>query len=149
MVTWNPRNIIVTSVLLAAVIGAGAGVGASYALRAHPGAQTRDFYLFAVDQGFNSSTAQGLKADSDYDFSASVITINLGDTLVIHFYNPTDTAHTFTMAQPYSNDVFLPAMTNTTISNANITIHATQAGIFPFYCKFHGPSMAGSLVVQG
>ena len=149
MVTWNPRNIIVTAVLLAAIVGAGTGVGVSYALRTHPTAQTRDYYLFAVEQGFNSSTAGGLKADSDYDFSASVITINLGDTLVIHFYNPTDTAHTLTIGQPYPTDILLPAMTNTTISNANITIHATQAGIFPFYCKFHGPSMAGNLVVQG
>ncbi|MBO0889196.1 cupredoxin domain-containing protein [Candidatus Bathyarchaeota archaeon] len=147
MVTWNPRNVVVTALLLSAIVGAGAGFGVTYGLRSHSSPQARDFYLFAVDQGFNSSTAQGLKAD--YDFSANVITTNVGDTLVIHFYNPTDTAHTFTMNSPYSNDVYLPPMTNTTISNANITIHATQAGIFPFYCKFHGPSMSGSLVVQG
>jgi len=132
---------------LSAVIAGSTGLGVSYALRPTPAAQTRDFYLFAVDQSFNSSIAAGLKAD--YGFSANVITINKGDTLVIHFYNPTDQAHTFTMTSPYQNDVLLPAMTENLISSANITIHATQAGIFPFYCKFHGPPMSGSLVVQG
>jgi len=147
MVSWTPRNIVVAAILLSAVVAGSTGLGVSYALRPPPTAQARDFYLFAVDQSFNSSIAAGLKAD--YDFSANVITINKGDTLVIHFYNPTDQAHTFTMTSPYQNDVLLPAMTDSLISSANITIRATQAGIFPFYCKFHGPSMSGSLVVQG
>ncbi len=146
MVTWTPRNIVVAAVLLSALVSGITGLGVSYASRPSPTAQTRDFYLFAVDQSFNS-TAAGLKAD--YEFSANVITINKGDTLVIHFYNPTDQAHTFTMSSPYPNDVVLPAMTSNLISNANITIHASQAGIFLFYCKFHGPSMSGNLVVQG
>jgi plastocyanin len=147
MATSKPRNILVTAVLLSALVAGLTGLGVTYALRPAPTAQTRDFYLFAVDQSFNSSTAAGLKAD--YDFSANVITVNRGDTLIVHFYNPTDQAHTFTMGSPYTNDVVVPAMTSTLISNANITIHATQAGIFPFYCKFHGPSMSGNLVVQG
>jgi len=147
MVTWTPRNIIVTAVLLSALVAGIIGLGVSYASRpTPPAAQTRDFYLFAVDQQFNS-TAAGLKAD--YEFSANVITINKGDTLVIHFYNPTDEAHTFTMGSPYTKDVVLPAMTISLISSANITISATQAGIFHYYCRFHGPSMSGNLVVQG
>ncbi len=108
MVTWTPRNIVVAAVLLSALVSGITGLGVSYASRPSPTAQTRDFYLFAVDQSFNS-TAAGLKAD--YEFSANVITINKGDTLVIHFYNPTDQAHTFTMSSPYPNDVVLPAMT--------------------------------------
>ena len=119
----------------------------SYAYRPPPAPQTRDFYLFAVDQSFNSSLATGLKAD--YDFSANVITVNKGDTLMIHFYNPTDEAHTSTMGSPYTSDVVLPAMTSNLISSANITITVTQAGIFHYYCRFHGPSMSGNLVVQG
>jgi len=93
--------------------------------------------------------ATGLKAD--YDFSASVITVNRGDTLVIHFYNPTDQNHTFTIGAPYANDVFVAAhpTDQSPIHNATITINANQAGIFPFYCRFHAPSMSGSLVVQG
>ena len=146
MVTWNPRNIIATAVLLSALVAGITGLGVSYAYRPLPAAQTRDFYLFAVDQSFNSSLATGLKAD--YDFSANVITVNKGDTLMIHFYNPTDEAHTFTMGSPYTSDVVLPAMTSSLISSANITITATQAGIFHYYCRFHGPSMSGNLVVQ-
>ena len=93
--------------------------------------------------------ATGLKAD--YDFSASVINVDRGDTLVIHFYNPTDQNHTFTIGAPYANDVFVAAhpTDQSPIHNATITINANQAGIFPFYCRFHAPSMSGSLVVQG
>jgi len=35
------------------------------------------------------------------------------------------------------------------IHNATITINVNQAGIFPFHCRFHTPSMSGSVVVQG
>src|SRR5437016_10506277 len=101
MVTWSPRNTIIVAVLLSALVGSVTGLGASYLAHTSPTAQTRNFYLFAVDQSFNSSLATGLKAD--YDFSASVITVNRGDTLVIHFYNPTDQNHTFTMGAPYAN----------------------------------------------
>ncbi len=149
MVTWSPRNTIIVAVLLSALVGSVTGLGASYLARTSPTAQTRNFYLFAVDQSFNSSLATGLKAD--YDFSASVITVNRGDTLVIHFYNPTDQNHTFTMGAPYANDVFVAAhpTDQSPIHNATITINANQAGIFSFYCRFHTPSMSGSLVVQG
>src|SRR6266702_4175202 len=147
MVTLSPRNTIIVAVLLSAVVGSVTGLGASYIAHTSPTAQTRNFYLFAVDQSFNSSVATGLKAD--YDFSANVITVNKGDTLVIHFYNPTDEAHTFTMSSPYTSDVVLPAITINLISSANITITATQAGIFHYYCRFHAPSMSGNLVVQG
>jgi len=147
MVTSTPRNTIIIAVLLSALVGSVTGLGASYLAHPSPAAQTRNFYLFSVDQSFNSTLAAGLKAD--YDFSTNVITINKGDTLVIHFYNPTDKSHTFTMTSPYANDIVLPAMTSSLIRSANVTISATQAGIFPFYCRFHLPSMSGSLVVQG
>src|SRR5205809_3546207 len=118
MVTWNSRNTITTAVLLSALVAGIIGLGVSYASRpTPPAAQTRDFYLFAVDQQFNS-TAAGLKAD--YDFSANVITVNKGDRLMIHFYNPTDEAHIFTIVSPYTIDVVLPAMTSSLISRAKI-----------------------------
>src|SRR5437867_13302708 len=127
MVTWTPRNIIVTPVLLSALVEGITGLGVSYAYRpTPPAAQTRDFYLFAVDQQFNS-TAAGLKAD--YDFSANVLTVTKGDTLMIHFYNPTDEAHTFTMRSPYTSDAIMPAITSRQISSAIITITLTQAGL--------------------
>jgi plastocyanin len=147
MVAWSPRNTVIAAVLLSALVGSVTGLGAWYLAHPSPASQTRNFYLFAVDQSFNATLATGLKAD--YDFSANVITVNKGDALVIHFYNPTDKPHTFTMTSPYANDIVLPAMTSGLISSANVTISATQAGIFPFYCRFHLPSMSGSLVVQG
>src|SRR2546422_9404507 len=149
MVTWRSRNTVVVAVLLSALVGSVTGLGASYLARTTPTAQTRNFYLFAVDQSFNSSLASGLKAD--YAFSASVIAANRGDTLVIHFYNPTDQNHTFTIGSPYANDVFVAAhpTDQSPIHNATITINANQDGIFPFHCKFHAPSMSGSVVVQG
>lgn len=147
MVSWTPRNIIIASVLLAAVVGTLTGLGVTYALRSPPAPQTRDFYLFAVDQGFPAQNATGLKAD--YGFSANTIIVNKGDTLTIHFYNPTDQAHSFTMGDPYPIDVVVPAMTSTKVSSVNVTIVANQAGIFHFNCKFHQPSMAGDLIVQG
>src|SRR5207245_1987588 len=125
----SPRNTIIVAVLLSAVVGSVTGLGASYLAHTSPTAQIRNFYLFAVDQQFNSTLASGLKAD--YDFSASLITINRGDTLVIHFYNPTDQNHTFTMGAPYTNDVFVAAhpTDQSPIRNATITINAGQAGI--------------------
>src|SRR6059036_3315172 len=97
MVAWTPRNTIITAVLLSIAIAGVTGLGVTYALHPAPAPQTRNFYMFAVDQGF----------------SAMTITVNRGDTLIIHFYNPTDQAHSFTMGSPYTEDVVLPAMTNT------------------------------------
>lgn len=147
MVAWTPRNITIVVVLLSAVVAGVVGLGVTYALHPAPASQTRDFYMFAVDQGFPAANTTGLKAD--YGFSSMTITVNKGDTLIIHFYNPTDQAHTFTIGSPYTNDVTVPAMTSTHISTANITIVANQAGIFHYTCNFHGPSMAGYLIVQG
>lgn len=149
MVALSPRNTVIVAVLLSALVGGVTGLGVSYLGRVSPTPQTRDFYLFGVDQSFNSSLASGLKAD--YAFSSSVITVNKGDALVIHFYNPTDENHTFTMGSPYTNDVSVAAhpTDQSPIHNATITINANQAGIFPFHCRFHMPSMSGSVVVQG
>ena len=149
MVTWSPRNTVIAAVLLSALVGGVTGFSASYLSRAGPTGQTRDFYLFGVDQSFNSSLASGLRGD--YAFSSSVINVNKGDTLVVRFYNPTDANHTFTIGSPYGNDVVVAGRPTDTspIHNATITIGASQAGIFPFYCRFHMPSMSGSIVVQG
>ncbi|HVH14806.1 MAG TPA: cupredoxin domain-containing protein [Candidatus Angelobacter sp.] len=147
MVAWTPRNILVVAVLVSAVVAGIVGLGVTYALHPTPAAHTRDFYMFAVDQGFPAANTTGLKAD--YAFSAMTITVNKGDTLIIHFYNPTDQSHTFTIGSPYTNNVILPAMTSTHISTANVTTVANQAGTFAYTCNFHGPSMAGYLIVQG
>jgi plastocyanin len=149
MVTWSPRNTLITAVLLSALVGGVTGLGVSYLARTSPTAQTRDFYLFGVDQSFNATLATGLKGD--YVYSSTLINVNKGDTLLIHFYNPTDANHTFTMRSPYSNDAFVAGHPTDTspIHNTNITISANQAGIFPFFCRFHMPSMSGNVLVQG
>jgi plastocyanin len=149
MVTWSPRNTIIVAVLLSALVGSLTGLGVTYITRTSPTAQTRDFYLFGVDQSFNTSLASGLKAD--YAYSSSVITVNKGDTLVIHFYNPTDANHTFTIGSPYTNDVVVLRQPtgSSPISSSTININVIQAGIFPFHCRFHLPSMSGTIVVQG
>lgn len=140
MVAWTPRNTIIAAVLLSAVVGGVVGLGVTYALRPAPSTQTRNFYLYATDlgvQGFTSQNSTGTKAD--YDFSAKTITVNKGDTLIIHFYNPTDESHSFTMGNPYPNDVVLPPKTATKISTANVTIVASQAGIFPSIANTTNP----------
>jgi plastocyanin len=146
MVALTPRNTIIVAVLLSVAVGGVTALGVTYALHPAPASQTRNFYMFAVDQGFPAANTTGLKAD--YAFSAMTIIVNRGDTLIIHFYNPTDQHHSFTMGSPYTEDVVLPAMTNTKISTANITITANTAGTFQYTCDFHGPSMVGDLIVQ-
>ncbi|HEV2120978.1 MAG TPA: cupredoxin domain-containing protein [Candidatus Bathyarchaeia archaeon] len=146
MVTWSNRNLLIATVLLAAIVGSVTGLATSYL--EHPGAapQARDVYLFVVDQNFNSSQTRGLT--SDYIYSSSLIVVNKGDTVTIHFYNPTDKAHSFTLNAPYANDAVVAAQSST-IQNATITITTNQAGSFNFHCKFHQPQMIGAIIVQG
>ena len=92
--------------------------------------------------------AFGAGLTSDYVFSSTHIVINRGDTLTIHFYNPTDQTHSFTMESPYSNDVVVQPASNTTISTQTIVLTAGAVGIFTFHCKFHPPQMMGVIVVQ-
>ena len=146
MVTWSPRNLLIATVLLSAIVGSVTGLGVSYLSRPSPAPQTRDIYLFAVDQNFNFSLTKGLT--SDYIYSSSLIAVNMGDTVRIHFYNPTDKTHSFTIATPYANDVVVAAE-SATIQNATIAITASQAGSFAFHCKFHQPQMTGTILVQG
>src|SRR5438094_10449388 len=126
MVTWSPRNTVIAAVLLSALVGGVTGLSASYLSRPGPTAQTRDFYLFGVDQSFNSTLASGLRGD--YAFSSSVINVNKGDTLVIRFYNPTDANHTFTLASPYGHDVIVSERATDTspVHSETITIGASE-----------------------
>jgi plastocyanin len=147
MVTWTPRNILLVSIVIAALAGSITGLATSMLLRTSPAPQTRDLYLFAIDGSFNSTATKGLT--SDYYYSATNIVVNRGDTLIIHFYNPTDQDHTFTMSSPYANDANVPASTNNVIHNATITFTANNPGTYSYHCKFHTPQMTGAIVVQG
>jgi plastocyanin len=147
---FSPKTIFIASLLLAAIVGGLVSLGVTYLPRPGPASQTRDIYLFAFDQNFNSTATIGLKFD--YLYLPSLIAVNKGDTVKIHFYNPTDKAHSFTIGAPYSNDVTVAAMTPGNpgvIRNANVTITTSQVGIFTFNCKFHPPQMTGTIQVQG
>jgi plastocyanin len=144
MVNWSTRNLLIATILLAALFGSIAGLGTSYLAHPNPTPQTRNIYLFAQDLGFSAPS----NLSSDYIYSSSQINVNKGDTVTIHFYNPTDKVHSFTIGAPYANDVVVAAQSST-IQNANITITTSQAGSFTFHCKFHPPQMAGTILVQG
>src|SRR3989441_2936291 len=144
MVTWSPRNLLAATILLAAIVGSVSGLGASYLAHPTPTPQTRDIYLFAQDLSFSAPS----NLSSDYIYSSNQIIVNKGDTVTIHFYNPTDKAHSFTIGAPYTNDVVVAAQ-STVIQNANITITTSQAGSFAFHCKFHPPQMTGTILVNG
>ena len=153
--TWSPRNVIIAAVLISAIVGSVSGLAANYLMRASPATQNREFYLFARDLSFNFSLTSGPSAlTSDYGYSANYIIVNKGDTLVIHFYNPTDEHHSFTMNAPYANNYTLAEgptdqNPNNPIHDVTITINASQAGSFEFFCIFHQPQMRGWLLVQG
>lgn len=145
--SWSPRNTLLAALLLAVIAGASTGLATSLLARPGPAPQARVFYLFAWDLSFPSSAFSGLK--SDYIYSSSVITVNKGDTVNIHFYNPTDQNHTLTIDSPYTNDVLVLAATTSLIQNRNVTFTANAAGIFGYHCRFHPPQMIGNIVVQG
>src|SRR5712692_3453401 len=136
MVTPSPRNLLLAAVLVSAIVGSVTGLATNYLMRTSPAAQTRDFYLFARDLSFNFSLTSGSnKLTSDYIYSANYIIVNKGDTLLIHFYNPTDQPHTFTIDTPYANNATLVAgptdtNPNNPIPGTTITISASQTGTF-------------------
>src|SRR5206468_12527824 len=121
MSPWSTRNLLLAAVLLAAIVRVVTGLAAGYLAHQSPTPQTRDFYLFAQDLSFSAPS----NLNSDYIYSSSQITVNKGDTVTIHFYNPTDAAHSFTIGTPYTNDVVVTAQ-STVIQNANITITTSQ-----------------------
>ena len=130
------------AVIVAAIVGAAAGYGTTYLTRSTPAPQTREFYVFPFSLGFNESVTS-LPHDV---FVPDRIVVYRGDTVVIHFYNTEDEPenHTFTMTAP--------AAVNADIGmgeHADITFVASTAGIFPYTCTYHLPSMAGNLVVLG
>jgi len=154
--TTSARTLILAAIIIAASVGSATGFAANYLTRtAPPSPENRVFYLFARDLSFNFSlTSGGNQLTSDYAYSTNYIIINKGDTLVIHFYNPTDERHSFTMKAPYEGNYTLSEgptdqAPTSPIHDVTITINASQAGTFQFYCIFHPPQMRGSLIVQG
>ncbi len=147
----SSRNLLIAAVLVSALVGGITGLATTYLARTSPPSQNQDFYLFARDLAFNTSRS-GLT--SNYAYSSNYVVVNKGDTLVIHFVNPTDEHHSFTIGAPYANNVTVAAAPTDQAGDfiaqtVTINIAANQAGTFQFHCVFHSPQMRGTLIVQG
>src|SRR5919108_1680429 len=107
-----------------------------------PASSNKTFYVFTAEiEGLNETAA---KIAGDI-YSLPEIEVNRGDSVTVHFYNLDETGerHSFTIdAQPYSLDIDVAGD-----QSGNATFIANQEGIFPYYCKYHLPTMTGELVV--
>src|ERR671915_2022332 len=109
-----------------------------------PVSSNKTFYVFSAEvEGLDEATARIL---GDI-FTPPIIVVNRGDSVTVNFYNTeqeTEERHSFTIdAQPYSVDIDIAGGES---GNATFTT-ADQEGIFPYYCKYHLPTMVGQLVV--
>jgi len=107
-----------------------------------PASSNKTFYVFTAEiEGLNETAA---KIAGDI-FSLPEIVVNRGDSVTVRFYNLDETGerHSFTIdAQPYNVDIDKAGD-----ESGNATFTADQEGIFPYYCKYHLPTMTGELVV--
>ncbi len=107
-----------------------------------PASSNKTFYVFSAEvEGLDETTAR-IAGDI---YTPSVIVVHAGDNVTINFYNTDETEerHSFTIdAKPYSVDIDMPGG-----ESGNATFTADQEGIFPYYCKYHLPTMIGQLVV--
>jgi plastocyanin len=102
-------------------------------------AQSREFYVVAEELGFNA-TAAGIP---HYVYNPTQITVNKGDKVLIHFYDTTDSAHTFTLPGYAINVSLNPG------KEQDITFTASTPGVFIFSCNYHPTTMRGQLIVLG
>ena len=135
------------AVVVALLVGFGAGTFASPSILGTPASinykptqETKEFWVYQNVASFND-TLVGIPHDQ---FTPSTLIVNLGDKVVIHFYNTEDTTehHNLVMTGAYSVNVDLGAG-----EHQDITFTANQAGVFPFLCTFHQPTMRGQLIV--
>jgi plastocyanin len=104
-----------------------------------PASSNKTFYMFSEEVEVTNAVVAG-----DI-FTLPVIVANQGDSITVHLFNieEEEENHSFTMdAQPYSVDIDVAAG-----ESGNATFTADQEGIFPYYCKYHLPTMTGQLVV--
>jgi plastocyanin len=114
-----------------------------------PASSNKTFYVFSGEvEGLNETAA---KIPGDI-YSQHSIVVNRGDNVTVYNYNTEEVEveagaaaerHSFTIdAQPYRVDIDLAPG-----ESGNATFTADQEGIFPYYCKYHLPTMTGQLVV--
>lgn len=108
-----------------------------------PASNNKTFYVFSAEvEGVDQATAI-IPPDI---FTPHIIVINRGDRVAVNFYNTeqeTGERHSFTIdAQPYSVHIDIAGG-----ELGNATFTAEDEGVFPYYCKYHLPTMVGQLVV--
>jgi plastocyanin len=163
-------KLLIVAAAIAIVSGATVGVGVGSVIH-YSAPTTREFLLFDGSLPFNDAQPpEGFGYPHDI-FVPDRITVNKGDTVLIHYVNIEDVGelHNFHMDAPYSFDatVYYNAtehglgggvktpLTHENIvvlgqgENATITFTASWAGVFPYKCDFHQPTMTGYLVVIG
>jgi plastocyanin len=109
-----------------------------------PTSTNKTFYIFSAEvEGLDEATAR-IPGDI---FTPPIIVVNRADSVTVRFYNTeqeTEERHSFTIdAQPYNVDIDIAGGE----SGNSTFITAVQEGIFPYYCKYHLPTMVGQLVV--
>jgi plastocyanin len=109
-----------------------------------PTSTNKAFYIFSAEvEGLDEATAR-IPGDI---FTPPIIVVNRADSVTVRFYNTeqeTEERHSFTIdAQPYNVDIDIAGGE----SGNSTFITAVQEGIFPYYCKYHLPTMVGQLVV--
>ena len=79
---------------------------------------------------------------SDFSFSPSTVTVSVGDTIT---WNLTDGSHTSTSGTPPDGDGL---WSETLDPEAPFAFTFTEAGEFPYFCRFHPYFMTGVVIVE-
>lgn len=140
--SWTAQRVLAVTALVSIVAGALAGYGLGYAAQ-YQAPRTREYFLFNSSVNLDPAVF-GLPPDT---FSPDHLTVNRGDTIVIHYINIEQTGgdkHSFTMDAPYAINDIVPPGNRTTI-----TFNANLPGVFEYVCIFHRPTMLGYLTVLG
>src|SRR5919108_1982911 len=116
-----------------------------------PASSNKTFHIFSAEvEGLNETAA---KIPGDI-YSLPLIVVNRGDNVTVYNYNTEEAEvepiegvaverHSFTIdPPPYRVDIDVAPG-----ESGNATFTADQEGIFPYYCKYHLPTMTGQLVV--
>lgn len=138
-------RILVTALVASALVGGFAGYAMGTMAPAAPvtgnqAPQERTFIVVSTVLNFDDATI-GIPHDAFYP---DMITVKQGDTVTIIFYNTEDAdeTHDFVIGAPYNIDLEVPFG-----QHDSVTFVASEAGVFPYLCSYHQPTMSGELVV--
>jgi nitrous oxide reductase len=102
----------------------------------------KNFFVFTSE--IEAVDEEKLKVAGDV-FSVNTLVANKGDKVTVHFYNVDpvkEERHSFTVGDPYKVNIDVAFA-----ESGNATFTVDNTGVFPFYCAYHLPVMAGQLVV--